>query len=71
MTDGTEIDDDEVFKSCSDGTVLVFMCDSDEEGTCNIPEVIGDDEEFSSSQQNKHFAQASINGMCIMIKKYI
>ena len=30
MSDGTEIDDDEILKNCADGTILHFVCESAE-----------------------------------------
>ncbi|CAB4040898.1 nuclear localization sequence-binding -like, partial [Paramuricea clavata] len=38
MTDGTEIDDDEILKSCSDGTILHFICESDAEASQEMAE---------------------------------
>ena len=31
MSDGTEIDDDEILKNCADGTILHFVCESAEQ----------------------------------------
>ncbi|CAB4031716.1 DNA fragmentation factor subunit alpha-like isoform X2, partial [Paramuricea clavata] len=49
MTDGTEIDDDEILKSCSDGTILHFICESDAEASQEMAEKPSSQRVFSST----------------------